>query len=215
VPNRRSGRIAGAIVHRNLDLVGEHVTVIDGIPCAGVLRTLIDLGAVEPYSEVKDALERALQAKLTTVRGCEWMLSRLSERGRTGCGVFRLVLTERELKAASPHKGLLEPRYAGLSRRFHLPAYVYQYKLFDDDGTFIAQIDFAYPELKVAIEVDGFETHGTPDAMAKDFERDHLLELKYGWRVIHFTWHQVLKRPDYVARQVRLLLDARGPVVPA
>lgn len=210
VPRPRSGRIAGVIVHRGLDLTTEYVTAVDGIPCTGPHRTLVDLGAVERYGVVKDALERALQAKLCTLRAAEWALARLSQRGRAGCGVIRLVLTERELQAAAPHRGLLEPRYAGLSKRFGLPQYVYQHKVFDDDGTLVAIIDFAYPELKVAIEVDGFETHGTPWAMTKDFERDHLLELKYGWRVIHFTWHMVLQRPDYVARQVLALLDARS-----
>ncbi|HEX4904351.1 MAG TPA: type IV toxin-antitoxin system AbiEi family antitoxin domain-containing protein [Acidimicrobiales bacterium] len=214
VPRPLSGRIVGVIVHRGLDLTQEYVTIVDGIPCTGPHRTLVDLGAVESYGTVKDALERTLQGKLCTLRAVEWALAMLSERGRAGCGVIRLVLTDRELRARSPHRGLLEPRYAGLSKRFSLPAYHYQHKVFDAAGKLVAQIDFAYPDLKVGIEVDGFETHGTPDAMQKDFERDDMLELDYGWRIIHFTWHQVLKRPDYVARRVRQLLDARKPVLP-
>lgn len=209
VPRGRSYRMGDVIVHSPLDLSDEYVIVVDGIPCTGVHRTLVDLGAVEPVGTVKDALERALQAKLCTVRGVEWTLAQLSERGRTGCGVIRLVLTERELKARSPHRGLLEPRYAGLSRRYALPAYVYQHRILDETGKLVAQVDFAYPDAKVGVEVDGFETHGTPDAMQKDFERDDMLELDHGWRIIHFTWHQVLKRPEYVARRVRQLLAAR------
>jgi hypothetical protein len=214
VPRPFSGRINGVIVHRGLDLTNEYVTVVDGIPCTGPHRTLVDLGAVGSIRNVKDALERALQAKLCTIKAVEWALAKLSERGRAGCGVIRLVLTERELKARSPHRGLLEPRYAGLSKRFSLPPYVYQHKVFDAAGSLVAQIDFAYPEAMLGIEVDGFETHGTPDAMEKDFERDDTLEIDYGWRIVHFTWHQVLKRPDYVARRVLQLLDAWKPVLP-
>ena len=209
VPRGRTYRMREVIVHSPLDLVDDHVTTIDGIPCTNILRTLVDLGGAEPIWAVKDALERALQAKLCTVRGVEWMLAELSERGRTGCGVIREVLTERELTARSPHKGLLEPRYAGLSKRFGLPPYSYQHKVFDASGLLVAQIDFAYPVMRVGIEVDGFETHGTPAAMEKDFERDDKLEIDHGWRIIHFTWHQVLKRPDYVARRVRQVLAAR------
>jgi hypothetical protein len=214
VPRGHSYRMRGVIVHSPLDLTSDYITVVDGIPCTGVHRTLVDLGAVEPMAAVKDALERVLQANLCTVRAVEWTLARLSERGRTGCGVIRLVLTERELEARSPHRGLLEPRYAGLSKRFSLPEYAYQHRVFDEQGRLVAQIDFAYPDLKVGIEVDGFETHGTPSAMRKDFERDDMLELDHGWRIIHFTWHQVLRRPDYVARRVRQVLAAVSPALP-
>lgn len=213
VPRAMSGRIDGVIVHRGLDLTSEFITVVDGIPCTGPHRTLVDLGAVESIQTVKDALERALQARLCTVRAVEWALAKLSQRGRAGCGVIRLVLTERELKARSPHRGLLEPRFAGVAKRFGLPAYDYQHKIFDADGKFVAQIDFAFVDAKVGVEVDGFETHGTPTAMEKDFERDDMLELDHGWRIIHFTWHQILKRPDYVARRILQLLDARAGVL--
>src|SRR5688572_13728579 len=98
LPRSKSSRSPGAIVHRSGDLNVEHVMVIDGIPCAGPLRTLVDLGSVEPWWEVRDALERALQGGQCTILGCEWMLARLSERGRSGCGVFRRVLDERALK---------------------------------------------------------------------------------------------------------------------
>lgn len=139
------------------------------------------------------------------------MLAELSKQGRHGCGPFRRVLDERALKVASPHPGLLEPRMAGVAKRYSLPTYEYQYRLLDDDRL-VAQVDFAYPDLKIAIEVDGFETHGTPAAATAGMDRDHALSA-LGWHVIHFSWWHVVKRPKYVADRIKELLAARSRAV--
>jgi hypothetical protein len=195
VDRPRSSRIPGVLVHRSMDLSPDHVLEIEGIPCTGPLRTLVDLGAVERWGVVADALERALQSGQATLLGAEWMLTQLSRRGRNGCGVFRRVLDTRALKAASPHPGLLEPRMARLLVGLRSP--VYQHKVFDAAGQFVAQVDFAYPDLREAFEVDGFEAHGTPEALTRGFARDHRLRAA-GWNVTHFTWHQVVRQRRYV-----------------
>jgi hypothetical protein len=213
-PRVRSERLDDVIVHKPLDLDhGRDVMVIDGIPCTGPLRTLVDLGVSESWLQVWDAMERAIQAGLVTHRGMEWMLVQVSRQGRHGCGPYRRALDERALKAAAPHEGLLEPRMASVARRFKLPDYEYQHKVFDEDGTFLAQIDFAWPPVKVGVEVDGGEDHGTPKGMNRDYERDHMLENEHGWYIIRFTWHMVVKRPKYVADQILKVLVARGLAV--
>jgi hypothetical protein len=68
-------------------------------------------------------------------------------------------------------------------------------------GIFLAEVDFAYPDLRLAIEVDGFGVHGTPRAMAKDFVRQNGL-VPYGWHVLRFTWRQVVREPEMVARAI-------------
>lgn len=205
-PRARSHALEGVIVHRPLDLVYERdVIVVDGIPCTGPLRTLVDYGVSESWLEVWDAIERAIQADLTTHKGCEWMLARLSKQGRHGCGPFRRALDERALKMKTPHEGLLEPRFAGLAARYRLPAYAYQHDAFGNGSTFI---DFAFLAEKVAVEVKGFETHGTPKAMTDDFEREHRL-IADGWIVLSFTWYQVVRRPKQVADTILQVLGSR------
>lgn len=208
VPRPKYSRSPGVFVHRSGDLSDEHVVEVDGIPCTGPLRTLVDLGAVERWPVVADALERALQSKQVSILGAEWMLTNLSRRGRNGCGVFRRVLDERALKAASPHSGLLEPRMARLLRG--ICKLEYQYKVFDHVGMFVAQVDFALPHLREAFEVDGFEAHGTPGAMTSDFEREHRLRAA-GWNVTRFTWAHVVRRPTYVHDTVLSVLRAHRP----
>jgi hypothetical protein len=207
VPRPLNSRIAGVVVHRSLDLSADHVMIVDGLPCTGTLRTLIDLGAVERWPVVADALERALQSGQATVLGAEWILTKLGRRGRDGCGVFRRVLDTRALKAASPHPGLLEPRMARVL--VGLPPAEYQYKVFDTNGLFVAQVDFGYPSIKEAFEVDGFASHGTPEAMTDGFDRDHALRAA-GWGVTHFTWAHVVRRPRYVREIVTGVLGAHG-----
>ena len=209
-PRKRSERLDDVIVHKPLDLrYDRDVTVVDGIPCTGPLRTLVDLGVSESWLDVWDAIERAIQAGLVTHRGCEWLLARLSKQGRHGCGPFRRALDERALKMAAPHKGLLEPRFAGLAVRSKLPNYTYQHDVFGDGSV---MIDFAWLVEKTAIEVKGFDTHGTPQAMTDDFEREHRL-VNAGWIVLSFTWYQVVRRPKYVADTILQVLVARGLVL--
>ena len=206
-PRSHSHVLEGVIVHRPLDLDWDRdVMVVDGIPCTGPLRTLVDYGVSEGWLEVWDAIERAIQDGLVTHRGCEWMLARLSKQGRHGCGPFRRVLDERALKLAAPDKGLLEPRFAGLARRYGLPAYSYQHDAFGDGSVFI---DFAFVDEKVAVEVKGLKDRMNPKKLTSDFEREHRLTAA-GWVVLSFTWSQVVKRPKYVADTILQVLGSRS-----
>jgi very-short-patch-repair endonuclease len=48
------------------------------------------------------------------------------------------------------------------------------------------RLDLAYPEHRVAIELDSWEFHHTRSAFEDDRVRDSLLRLE-GWTVYHFT----------------------------
>jgi len=210
-PRTKTNRLEGVIVHRPLDLEWDRdVVVIDGIPCTGPLRTLVDLGVSESWLDVWDAMERAIQAGLATHSGLEWVLAQVSKQGRHGCGPFRRALDERALKMKAPQQGLLEPRMAGVAARYGLPAYSYQHDVFGDGSVLV---DFAFVPHKVAVEVKGFASHGTPKAMTDDFEREHRL-VQAGWIVLSFTWYQVVKRPKYVADTILQVLGAREPALP-
>jgi very-short-patch-repair endonuclease len=206
-PRTRSERLEGVIVHKPLDLRPDRdITIVDGIPCTSALRTVVDLGVTESWLQVWDAIERAIQADLVTHRGCEWVLATLSKQGRTGCGPFRRALDERALKMKAPHPGLLEPRMAGVARRFNLPDYVYQHDVFGD-GSVLA--DFAWLAEKVIVEVKGLKERTNPKKLTEDFEREHRL-VAAGWVVISFTWSQVVRRPKYVADRILQVLVARS-----
>lgn len=202
-PRRRWPRLTHVTVHRSTDLRGEHVTRRAGVPTTNPMRTVVDLGAVCPRAVVVDAVERGLVVRLFTIVALEAMVFDVAQRGRNGVGVLRRVLDDRALKAARPD-GLLEPRMARLFRRFDLPPYAFQHRVFDADGE-IGRIDFALVMHRIAIEVDGFEAHGTPEAMADDFVRQNRL-IAAGWIVLRFTWNQVVRQPRKVAEAIRAVL---------
>jgi very-short-patch-repair endonuclease len=58
-------------------------------------------------------------------------------------------------------------------------------------------IDVAFPDPKVAIEVDGFAFHSDPDAFHKDRVRQNRISL-LGWQVLRFTWLDLTEYPERV-----------------
>lgn len=52
------------------------------------------------------------------------------------------------------------------------------------------RIDFANPELKLAIELDGFTYHSTREQFGKDRERERYL-IEKGWKVIRFHGDEI------------------------
>jgi very-short-patch-repair endonuclease len=68
------------------------------------------------------------------------------------------------------------------------------------------EVDFLWREQKVIVETDSWSHHGDRAAFESDRARDaHLQSL--GFRVLRFTWRQVLDTPKAVARPLRALLE--------
>jgi very-short-patch-repair endonuclease len=72
-------------------------------------------------------------------------------------------------------------------------------------GPYIA--DFACPEVKLVIEVDG-ETHGSPDELVRDLTRTHFMESR-GWQVVRCYNVEVYRNLDGVLIQIAEALAAR------
>jgi hypothetical protein len=58
---------------------------------------------------------------------------------------------------------------------------------------------------RLVIEGDGFGVHGGREAFESDRERQNLLVLD-GWRILRFTWRQIVREPAWVAAQIRAAL---------
>jgi len=207
VDRARALHLREVVVHRATDLVDAHVSRRRGLPTANPLRTLVDLGAVLRPTLVEDALDRALERRLVTVHGVEATIEALARRGRRGVGVLRTIVDERALGRSRPDS-LLEPRMARLLRAHTLPPFVFQHEV-RHDGRFVARVDFADADLRIALEVDGFESHATPRALQSDLCRQNAL-VALGWTVLRFTWSDVVRRPEMVAATIRRVLGSRN-----
>jgi hypothetical protein len=184
-----------AVVHRIRDLTDRHVVERDGMSVTSPARTILDLGLVVPWWVVDRALGRALARRLLPLSEVRTLREDLARRGRNGTGVTQQVLDERVLRGGGGDSAL-EARFLGLLRRFGLPAPVLQHEVWDG-GRFVARVDAAYPERRIAIEIDGYEFHSSPDAFQRDRARQNDL-VRLGWRVLRFTAADVLRNPQIV-----------------
>ncbi len=68
-----------------------------------------------------------------------------------------------------------------------------------------AEADVLWRARRLVVEVDGRDVHITRRAFDCDRRRDQRLML-LGWRVVRFTWRQVIYEPATVAATLRGLL---------
>ncbi|MGH9187884.1 MAG: hypothetical protein ACRD0U_19075 [Acidimicrobiales bacterium] len=195
----------GVVVHRSTDLVDEHISRRNGIPVTNPLRLVVDLGAVLSEYWVAKTMTLLIVKRLITVEGARRMRDALGRQGRRGAGVLRRVLDDWQLGLTRPDS-VLEPAFARLCRRYNVPKPVFQYEVVV--GGRRRRIDFAYPELMIAIEIDGFESRADRDVFRGERWRRNDLTLA-GWTVIQFTWFDLSYRPDYVAATLRSLLGTQ------
>lgn len=203
VPRRQSLRLPGVIVHRTRDPMRIHNR--KGIPVTTPMRVVIDIGAVVSADVVETVLDRAEVSRLLSVATVEWELAAVARPGRRGSGALRTVLDRRAL-LETPPDGMLEPRFARLLKQAGLAPAVFQFPV----GKY--EVDFAYPELMIAIEVDGYGPHASRRAFQSDRDRQNVL-VGRGWMVLRFTWADVVRRPDHVARVIRSAIGQRQAAI--
>lgn len=192
------------IVHRSGDLADRWCTRRGAIPVTNPLRVLVDLGAVAPRWQVADALERALVVRLVSLAAVEWARAAHARPGRSGTGVLGKVLDARAL-GRRPPDSVLEARMGTLLQRHMLPMPVFQHEV-RDGARVVARVDFAYPDRMLAIEVDGLSAHASADALQRDLARQNAL-VALGWKVLRYTWPDVVRRPASVAAAIRSVLS--------
>jgi hypothetical protein len=195
----RSPELDGVVVHRLADLHATWVTDLDGTPVTNVARTLVDLGAVAGLRTVEAALDRAIGLRRVTLREVRHAMIAVARRGRHGVGTIRRLLEARG--GAVLPSGIFEARMASLLRNANLPPAAPEHVVRDEHGGFVAIVDFAYPDLCLAIEVDGYEPHTALRAFTSGHQRDRLL-LDAGWEALHFTWDEVDIHPAAVATEI-------------
>jgi hypothetical protein len=198
VPTTWIPRLGGVVVHRSADLDPTRTIVREGVPATDPLRTLVDLGAVIPASLLVHVVDRALASRLVTVTAVVAELSRLTGHGRPGVAPLRRDLRRRGLTGA-PHPSVLESRTLEVLRRFEVPAAAVEV-VAGDSGEY--RLDFAYPSIRLAVEVDGYVWHVSPAHQRRDHGRRNRL-LGAGWHVLVYTWLDVMERPAEMAAEIR------------
>lgn len=188
------------VVHRFRDLPAADVTMHKQIPVTSVARTLIDIMPMAPSSVLQDALDAGLHRRIVSLEWLSWRLDQVGGKGRAGVTHLRSLIEERRGKP--PSESPLESRFLRLLRRADLPLPERQHRL--KLGSRSVRIDFAYPEFRIAIEVDSFEHHSSRRSFDRDRSRLNLLTAA-GWRCLLVTDADI-KEPDAILGQLRHLL---------
>jgi very-short-patch-repair endonuclease len=196
VPRGRRPRPRGVTIHQ-LPLPPVDLIVVDAIPTTTPTRTLLDIAGVAPAEAVEEALDDALRRKLVSLPRLRWRLDGLGRR--PGAAMMRRLLAERADPTAAT-QSVLETRLLRVLRQNRLPIPIPQHEI-RDRGHLIAVVDFAYPDVVLAIEADGYRWHSSRDQWQRDLARRSELA-RLGWRVIHVTADDLRRRPDHVARTV-------------
>jgi very-short-patch-repair endonuclease len=192
---------SGIRVHRRRLLSPHERDVVRHIPVTAVHTTLLDLGAYVPEHIVEAAVDNALYRGLTSVGKLRRYLEQAGGRGRRGTVALRAVLAGRNVQEG-PCESPLESRLFRVIKKAGLPLPVRQFKV-EHRGELIARVDFAYPDLKVAIEADGYAWHHGKQRWERDLQRRNLLESN-GWRVLNITWDGLRSRPQEVLELIQL-----------
>lgn len=178
--------------------------MIDRLPVTTPERTLADLGDVVSRRRVAWCLERAVIDRLTTIDRLWRTLDEIGRQGRNGRGALREAL-EDWLFGERPPDSALEVMFARVVRLQPLPAPRYQAEI-RVGRELIARVDALWEPARLIVEVDGLRAHATAERLQRDLERQNKL-VALGYKVLRFTWTDVVKRPGHVAMLIERELE--------
>jgi very-short-patch-repair endonuclease len=190
----------------------DHIdlTVVDGIRCTTVERTLCDLGSVSPDHSVRMAFEWYWRS-FNDLAPLQAAVDRLHRPGQHGTKAMQELLVDARLKGV-PTESALEVRLEAIIG--DLDGLARQYNVFDDAGAFVARVDFAIPELRIAFEAHSKQFHDGAEAHRRDSQRHERL-VTHRWKVRYITSAE-MDNPAKLRTSVRRVLDGREhPVLPA
>lgn len=180
----KRAKVEGLVVHETKLLDVADIDCVDGIPCASVEQTLLGLAATVRLEVLEMAVDRALHRQLTSVHALGQFVEHKGKRGRNGIGVLRGVVRGLDPLAGVPESPM-ETKLKQLLRRCGLPMPEFQYEIWHE-GRFVARVDAAYPEHRIAIEYDSYEHHSGRQAIDRDSERRARLS-RIDWDTVTFT----------------------------
>jgi hypothetical protein len=194
---------------RRRSLPPDRIVVAGGVPCVDARQALLDLAPIVDDLVWEQALESALHKQLTTIEEVEHTVIPRA----AGAARIRRVLELRPT-GAPPTESLLETLMVQLARTVPgLGPPTRQYVVRSRDGTFIARVDLAWPELGFFLELDGQGHKGQP---VYDAIRQTAVVAAAGWLCGRFSWYEVVHLPIVTARRLGELADqARRRPLPA
>lgn len=188
VPYGKGTRLARAHVRRTRCLPPEHVTVVDGIPCTSMARTVADMAMLLSPRPLGRLVDDALLRRRLTVPQVDAVLGALPSV-RPGTRQLRSVLDARRPDAYVPPESELEARVFESIVDAGLPTPILQAPppWRTKEGQ---RVDFTSEDSRLIIEGDGRAWHARMEALQRDARRSRLAAA-HGYLVVPVTWEDV------------------------
>ena len=199
IPRGRRYRRPGVRSHESTDLERCGSRRRDGIPVTDPARTLLDLARRTGDQRLLQGIESARRLKLTSWSELIATLAKHARRGRPGIRRLRRVIAKNVHRDEITDSDF-ELLVLGLLLEHGLPEPVVHHELRGLGGELIAEIDLAYPRLRIAIELDG-RIHQEDAVFEHDRPRQNRIALD-GWIILRFTWQMFRSHPEEIVEQV-------------
>lgn len=203
VPARGHNKPAVQIHHSTI-LEEEDQSIFEGVPVTAVARTLLDIAANWTPRRLERTVEKAERLALLDLGAIDSLLARSGRHA----GRKRLRVALAIYRDPAMTRSRTERLFVALVRRAGLPRPAV--------NTFVAgyEIDAYWERERFAVELDGYETHGTRAAFERDPVRIEDLKLA-GIDAIRVTARRIEREPDQVAARLRALLNQRRRMLQA
>lgn len=193
VTSRSAARSRPGIQVHHDALPPDEVMIVGGIRDTTPPRTLLDLAVVVPPSQLERAMHEAEYRRLWDRLTLRDLVARYPRR--RGARAIKAILAEQELGAAVT-RSELEERFLAFVDSLGLPRREVNARIYAGGRWY--EVDCAWRDQRVAVELDGHAVHVTQAAFERDRARDRALQAA-GWRVIRITWRQLHREPGAVA----------------
>jgi hypothetical protein len=197
-------RHRGILIHRG-PLADQDRLLVQGLPVTSPVRTCWDLARwLEPVEAVVwidrvIALGPVTKADLVAFGTRRHQLPRVRGWRRFDAAVS---LVDGRSESAPESRLRVRLTLAGL------PPPEVQVTILDDNGRFVARVDLAWPELRIAVEYDGLWHVGSRSQMHADRRRLNALA-GLGWIVLHVTSARLRDDFDAVVAEIRTAMQRR------
>jgi hypothetical protein len=178
---------SGLRLHKGLR--DDEWCMVDGFPTADLERTVCELSMSLPLDDLVCVVDSAIRKRWTP-----YAPTRPRRRLHQA-----IALSDARSESALETYGRLLLVGAGLAPE------ELQYEFFDDSGHAFARFDMAWPSARLLVEFDGWAHHSDEGARRRDQNKSNTSAIE-GWRLLRFTWRDVMRRPEYVLALVRAAL---------
>jgi hypothetical protein len=199
-------RRADARVHTSTDLDRARRVVVRGVPCTDLSRTILDLARTASDKRILHAIEWGRRTGRTDWAELVSTVARHARRGRPGIRRLRRVILGNAHRTEITDSDF-ELLFLALLREHGVPEPVLHHRVYDG-RRFVAEVDLAFPHLRIAIELDG-AAHLEREVRERDLPRQNDLVL-LGWTVLRFSWTRFSERPESVLAEVQAAVRTRS-----